>query len=402
MEDTKQNITAGQKRQNSDNSGPASKRAHMSDAEVQIKILIPAAAVGALIGKGGEAMKNLKNESGCRVNMSKNQEFYHGTNERICVVKGKVNSCNLVLQAIIDKIKEKADSSSSKSTDFDLNGFERAKQMKLVVPNTSAGMVIGKSGASIKEIRESTGATIQVYPKAGSDEAKNSPERVITVGAETNAILIDACLKVLEKVAADPLHAQPIENNSKPGFTSNNNETNNSQFDFNRQQQNNNYGNLSQYPNNSNPVWQSQTSLVSDQGYGQMNKTGQFPPGPKMNPVQGMGNMDLLSFLDNLQSTLRTSGFNETSVSEIMAAMQVLAKYNIMGLGIGVATMAQMRQSDQPIPPQQQQQPMMQQQPPQQRYDMGPPQMMGGPPVMGGMMDGPGDRNDSVNYSYYY
>jgi RNA-binding protein Nova len=400
MEDTKQNVTAGQKRQNSDNSGPASKRAHMSDAEVQIKILIPAAAVGALIGKGGEAMKNLKNESGCRVNMSKNQEFYHGTNERICVVKGKVNSCNLVLQAIIDKIKEKADSTSSKSTDFDLNGFERAKQMKLVVPNTSAGMVIGKSGASIKEIRESTGATIQVYPKAGSDEAKNSPERVITVGAETNAILIDACLKVLEKVAADPLHAQPIENNSKPGFTSNNNETNNSQFDFNRQQQNNNYGNLSQYPNNSNPVWQSQTSLVSDQGYGQMNKTGQFPPGPKMNPVQGMGNMD---FLDNLQSTLRTSGFNETSVSEIMAAMQVLAKYNIMGLGlgIGVATMAQMRQSDQPIPPQQQQQPMMQQQPPQQRYDMGPPQMMGGPPVMGGMMDGPGDRNDSKVIAVY-
>jgi RNA-binding protein Nova len=396
MEDTKpQNVSVGQKRQNSDNSGPASKRAHMSDAEVQIKILIPAAAVGALIGKGGEAMRNLKNESGCRVQMSKNQEVYHGTNERICLVKGKVNSCSMVIQAIIDKIKEKADSSSSKATDFDLNGFDRAKQMKLVVPNTSAGMVIGKSGASIKEIRESTGATIQVYPKAGSEEAKVSPERVITVGAESNQILVDAVLKVLEKVAADPLHAQPIEANQKQSFAPTN-DLNNSQFDFNRQQQpSNNYGNLSQYPNNSNPVWQSQASLVSDQGgYGQMNKPGQFPPGPKMNPVQGMGNMDLLSFLDNLQSTLRTSGFNETSVSEIMAAMQVLAKYNIMGLGlgIGVATMAQMRQTDQPIPPQQQMM-QQQQQPPQQRYDMGPPQMM---PGMGGMMDGNnGDRNDS-------
>jgi RNA-binding protein Nova len=399
MEETKpqqNNATAGQKRQNSDNSGPASKRAHMSDAEVQIKILIPAAAVGALIGKGGEAMRNLKNDSGCRVQMSKNQEVYHGTNERICLVKGKVNSCSMVIQAIIDKIKEKADSSSSKATDFDLNGFDRAKQMKLVVPNTSAGMVIGKSGASIKEIRESTGATIQVYPKAGSEEAKVSPERVITVGAETNQILVDAVLKVLEKVAADPLHAQPIDSNQKQSFEPTNN-LNNSQFDFNRQQQNNNYGNLSQYPNNSNPVWQSQTSLVSDQGgYGQMKPANQFAPGPKMNPVQGMGNMDLLSFLDNLQSTLRTSGFNETSVSEIMAAMQVLAKYNIMGLGlgIGVATMAQMRQTDQPIPPQQQM--MQQQQPPQQRYDMGPPQMM--PPMGGGgggMMDGNGDRNDS-------
>ena len=178
--------------------------------------------------------------------------------------------------------------------------------MKLVVPNTSAGMVIGKSGASIKEIRESTGATIQVYPKAGSEEAKNSPERVITVGAESNQVLVDAVLKVLEKVAgsfrsyhfllgfdffiADPLHAQPIESNQKSSFAPTN-ELNNSQFDFNRQQQNNSYGNLSQYPNNSNPVWQSQTSLVSDQGYGKMNNSGQFPPAPKMN--QGMGNMDV-------------------------------------------------------------------------------------------------------------
>lgn len=41
-------------------------------------MLIPSAAVGALIGKGGETMRNLKNESGCRLQMSKNQEVYHG------------------------------------------------------------------------------------------------------------------------------------------------------------------------------------------------------------------------------------------------------------------------------------------------------------------------------------
>ena len=42
--------------------------------------------------------------------------------------------------------------------------------MKFVVPNTSAGMVIGKNGASIKEIRETTTANIQIDPKAGSEE----------------------------------------------------------------------------------------------------------------------------------------------------------------------------------------------------------------------------------------
>ena len=34
--------------------------------------------------------------------------------------------------------------------------------MKLLMPNTSAGMVIGKAGASIKEIREYSGCQIQV------------------------------------------------------------------------------------------------------------------------------------------------------------------------------------------------------------------------------------------------
>lgn len=95
---------------------------------VQIKILIPAAAVGALIGKGGESMRNLKNESGCRVQMSKNQEVYHNTNERICLVKGKVASCMLVVQTILDKIKEKADTGGH-SDPYDLKGVDRSKEV---------------------------------------------------------------------------------------------------------------------------------------------------------------------------------------------------------------------------------------------------------------------------------
>lgn len=79
--------------------------------------------------------------------------------------------------------------------------------MKLLVPNTSAGMVIGKAGARIKEIRDATGANIQVYPKQGSQEAKVSQERVITIAADDNAVLMGAVQRVLEKVAADPLHA---------------------------------------------------------------------------------------------------------------------------------------------------------------------------------------------------
>uniref|UniRef100_A0A914KPW7 C2H2-type domain-containing protein n=1 Tax=Meloidogyne incognita TaxID=6306 RepID=A0A914KPW7_MELIC len=87
--------------------------------------------------------------------------------------------------------------------------------MKFIVPNTSAGMVIGKNGTSIKEIRETTTANIQIYPKAGTEEAKMSLERVITIGHETNDVLMSAMQKVLERVCADPLHSQPITSESQ-------------------------------------------------------------------------------------------------------------------------------------------------------------------------------------------
>lgn len=90
--------------------------------------------------------------------------------------------------------------------------------MKLLVPNTSAGMVIGKSGARIKEIRDQTGANIQVYPKAGSQEAKVSLERVITIAADDSDVLMNAIQRVLEKVAADPQHASAIEHKELDAF----------------------------------------------------------------------------------------------------------------------------------------------------------------------------------------
>ncbi|GMR59242.1 hypothetical protein PMAYCL1PPCAC_29437, partial [Pristionchus mayeri] len=317
---------AGTKRAQESVGGPASKRAHIDgDDSVQVKVLIPTAAVGALIGKGGETMRNLKNESNCRVQMSKNQEVYHGTSERICMVKGKITSAMMVMEAIAEKIREKVDPNAPGDS-FDHKGVPRNKEMKLLMPNTSAGMVIGKSGASIKEIREATNCQIQVFPKAGTPEAKTSVERVITVAHDDMQMLMKAVQKVLEKVAADPQHANSHEK-----------EFGGSDSVFGGRNEGRNYESGSGGYSNGGAGW-------SQGGGGGGSGGSSF----RYNPMQGVGNNELLSFLDSLQATLRTSGFNEASVAEVMQAMQVLAKYNIMGLGLGlgVAAMAQMRQGE--------------------------------------------------------
>jgi RNA-binding protein nova-1, putative (fragment) len=42
------------------------------------KILVPAIAAGAIIGKGGETIAQLQKDAGARVKMSKANDFYPG------------------------------------------------------------------------------------------------------------------------------------------------------------------------------------------------------------------------------------------------------------------------------------------------------------------------------------
>ncbi|CAI4231538.1 unnamed protein product [Auanema sp. JU1783] len=329
-EDNSTLVQAGTKRAQDTSDGPVSKKAHLDGEENQlaVKILIPSAAVGAIIGKGGEAMRALKTDNNCRVQMSKSSDTYPGTSERVCLVKGKLQNVVSVVEAIMEKIREKCDGVAG-SDAFDHKGANRGSEIKIVMPNTSAGMVIGKAGANIKDIREAYGCQIQVFPKAGSPEAKNSLERVVTLAHEEHGQLILATSKVLEKVAADPHHSSEINKEDFGGKGANSSFTSNSGYN------NGSGGNYGGSGGGNAPY--------NNYGYGGQNNSG----GGKFqyNPMNGLGNNELLAFLDNLQNTLRTSGFNEASVAEVMQAMQVLAKYNIMGLGLGlgVAAMAQMR-----------------------------------------------------------
>lgn len=61
-------------------------------------------------------------------------------------------------------------------------------QLKVLVPNSTAGMIIGKGGAYIKLIKEETGAYVQLSQKAKEGTLQ---ERCITISGEA------PCLSVL-------------------------------------------------------------------------------------------------------------------------------------------------------------------------------------------------------------
>lgn len=106
-----------------------------------------------------------------------------------------------VLEFVMDKIKEKPDLTKLPNETEPKIVHEREKQVKILVPNSTAGMIIGKAGAFIKQIKEDSGSYIQISQKP-KDLALQ--ERCITVVGERENNKV-ACKMIITKITEDPL-----------------------------------------------------------------------------------------------------------------------------------------------------------------------------------------------------
>ncbi|XP_078351966.1 RNA-binding protein Nova-1-like isoform X2 [Oculina patagonica] len=181
---------------------PSYKRSNLGAAKTPIvKILIPNHAAGSIIGKGGANIAEVQQQTGARIKLSPNNDYYPGTQERVGLIMGEVDTINKMLNFVIEKIRQEPPAMRlNPAMTYDR---ERAKQMKIVVPNSTAGLIIGKSGATIKYIGDQTGARIQVSQK----NAETVPgERVIGITGSLEQVQA-ACAVIAAKVQEDPEHA---------------------------------------------------------------------------------------------------------------------------------------------------------------------------------------------------
>ncbi|XP_043362626.1 poly(rC)-binding protein 2 isoform X3 [Dermochelys coriacea] len=131
-------------------------------------------------GKKGESVKKMREESGARINISEGN-----CPERIITLAGPTNAIFKAFAMIIDKLEEDISSSMTNST----AASRPPVTLRLVVPASQCGSLIGKGGCKIKEIRESTGAQVQV----AGDMLPNSTERAITIAGIPQSII--ECVK---------------------------------------------------------------------------------------------------------------------------------------------------------------------------------------------------------------
>ncbi|KAI9554552.1 poly(rC)-binding protein 3 isoform X2 [Daphnia magna] len=166
-----------------------------------IRLLMAGKEVGSIIGKKGEIVKRFREESGARINISDGS-----CPERIVTITGTTDAIFKAFNLICKKLEEEVGGP--------LAGTAIPRPpitLRLIMPASQCGSLIGKGGSKIKEIREITGASVVV----ASEMLPNSTERAVTVSGTSDAItqcIYHICCVMLEsppKGATIPYRPKP-------------------------------------------------------------------------------------------------------------------------------------------------------------------------------------------------
>ncbi|XP_031648662.1 poly(rC)-binding protein 3 isoform X10 [Oncorhynchus tshawytscha] len=173
-----------------------------------IRLLMHGKEVGSIIGKKGETVKKMREEvsaSGARINISEGN-----CPERIVTITGPTDAIFKAFAMIAYKFEEDIINSMSNSPATS----KPPVTLRLVVPASQCGSLIGKGGSKIKEMRESTGAQVQV----AGDMLPNSTERAVTISGAPEAII--QCVKQICVVMLEsPPKGATIPYRPKPAST---------------------------------------------------------------------------------------------------------------------------------------------------------------------------------------
>ena len=194
--------------------------------QAAMKMLVSNNAAGSIIGRQGQSISELQLESNTRIKFSQSNDFYPGTQDRVCLVQGSIPSVKLAIQLLLQRFYQIQQSENQHAyttaptmvppqwhphTSGDVyrigaatsGGFDFV--IRLLVPATCCGMIIGKSGANIKYMEEQTGvSSIRLSSKEESILLAPTNERIVTITGMT----VDQCVQCVY-IVLDGMMAHP-------------------------------------------------------------------------------------------------------------------------------------------------------------------------------------------------
>ncbi|CAI5521790.1 unnamed protein product [Closterium sp. Naga37s-1] len=150
------------------------------------RFVVPMGKVGSIIGRRGEYVKKICDETKARVKIV---EGAPGHDDRVVLVSGRedpdselppaVVAMMRVHRRIVEGVSEDEIEASQPG-----EGFRGQVAIRLLVPATQAGSLIGRQGQTIKALQDSTGAHIRILSLEDVPPCALEDDRVVEVTGE--------------------------------------------------------------------------------------------------------------------------------------------------------------------------------------------------------------------------
>nr|XP_026693772.1 heterogeneous nuclear ribonucleoprotein K isoform X2 [Ciona intestinalis] len=158
--------------------------------KIELRVLIPSHTAGAIIGKGGANIRDLRQEFNANVQVPDSHGFERIVSAVAKTIEDAANICGKVVEALNERMHHP----------------EKVGCLRMLVHKSQAGTIIGLKGSRIKELREMTGANIKVNQEC----CPESTDRVCQVRG-TADVVVKCVARILEHLQQAPPKG-PIKN----------------------------------------------------------------------------------------------------------------------------------------------------------------------------------------------
>ncbi|XP_076327940.1 insulin-like growth factor 2 mRNA-binding protein 1 isoform X3 [Tachypleus tridentatus] len=138
----------------------------MRPTDFPLRILVLSDMVGAIIGRAGNTIRQITQQSRARVDVHRKENA--GSLEKVITVYGNPENCSLACEKILEVMRQEAE-----------NTNRSENPLKILAHNNLIGRIIGKNGNTIKGIMEKTDTKITV--SSIHDVNSFNMERIISV-----------------------------------------------------------------------------------------------------------------------------------------------------------------------------------------------------------------------------
>ncbi|CAF4594400.1 unnamed protein product [Rotaria sp. Silwood2] len=166
-----------------------------------LRILVPSDSVGAIIGKQGSTVKQIKQAAHAKIDVNKNESS--NSQERMIIIRGQQENCIQACREILRIMYEDAKNKNKPNEII----------LKVLAHNNFIGRIIGKGGNIINTIKKETDTNITV--SSINELNSYNIERIISIKGE-----FDQQIRALETIYSKLCLAYENENTRAWNYSS--------------------------------------------------------------------------------------------------------------------------------------------------------------------------------------